>query len=201
LSVLVQVLEELVPGQVLAAPHHGGEAPVAHVDGVRLAALAAELEPHPRPFHGDVTAPQRGEAVRPVLAGVLHVAHADQAGLEQTDDAASTFSRGARAFEIFPHPLADGGQRPAELQHAVELGLVTHRTPARVVAILLSPTRVAPHRLDVTVRDGADPHLGPRGGNGETPDAPERQEVTHGLAIQARVTERAAMAEALYARA
>ena len=43
-AVLVDVLEQLLAGQLLALPDERGQAAVAHVDLVLLAALAAEAE-------------------------------------------------------------------------------------------------------------------------------------------------------------
>jgi hypothetical protein len=43
----VQVLEELLARQLLAAPDDGAQRVVREVDFVLFPALAAELEPHP----------------------------------------------------------------------------------------------------------------------------------------------------------
>ena len=44
LAVLVEILEQVLPRQVLAALHDGGEPAVAQVDVVLDAVLAAEVE-------------------------------------------------------------------------------------------------------------------------------------------------------------
>src|SRR5262249_37087380 len=64
-----------------------------------------------------------------------------------------------------------------------------HEPPARVIPILLAPARVAPHRLKVTVGDAGNPHVAPRGSNGEVPDTPERVGVANGAAVGTHVTE------------
>src|ERR1700733_13461128 len=73
--------------------------------------------------------------------------------------------------------------------HARVLRLVTHRVPPRVVAVLLSAARVAAGRLDVAVRERADPDLLPRGRNGERADARERRLVVDRLAARGDVRE------------
>src|SRR4029450_11725485 len=81
------------------------------------------------------------------------------------------------------------------------LRLVAHRAPPGVIAVLLPSTRIAPHRLDVSVCHGADPHRGPRGRDGEAPDPPERGEIANRLTVHADVAERPDVADALYPRA
>src|SRR5690606_40558135 len=44
----------------------------------------------------------------------------------------------------------------------VELALVAHRVPLRVVDVLLAAALVTPRCEDVPLRAGADPHVGPR---------------------------------------
>ena len=74
----------------------------------------------------------------------------------------STRSRGnPRRFRSRLDPGADQRQRPAEDQHLAVFRLVAHLAPARVIAVLLAAALVAPGRLDVPVRVGTDPHLGP----------------------------------------
>ena len=83
LAVLVEVLEELLPRQVLAALDDAREARVGDRDAVLDAALAAEAEAQRRAVDLHVPAAQRGEAEGVVLARVLVVADADQRPVEQ----------------------------------------------------------------------------------------------------------------------
>src|SRR5207249_2467884 len=85
LAVPVDELEQLLAREVTAAPHDAREPPVPEIDGVRLAALAAEREVQLRARDLDMLAAQRGEPEGAVLAGILLVADADEGGLEQPD--------------------------------------------------------------------------------------------------------------------
>ena len=67
LAVLVDVLEQLLAGEVLAGAHDLGDAPVLDLEAPDLAALALELEAQLRAVHRDVLVLQRGEAVALVL--------------------------------------------------------------------------------------------------------------------------------------
>src|SRR5690349_21144104 len=75
--------------------------------------------------------------------------------------------------------FADAGQRRAEFQHAVVLGLVSHSAPARVIAVLLATASITAARLNVTVRQLADPHVGPGRRNRERLDPRENRIVVH----------------------
>ena len=57
--------------------------------------------------------------------------------------------------------LADSRQRLAEGDHAAVLGLVANRSPAGMVAVLLSPFLVSAGRLDMPQRRRTDPHVSP----------------------------------------
>src|SRR3954471_10916773 len=83
LAGLVAVLEELLPGQVLAALDDACEPRIGDRDAVLDAALAAKAEAQDRAVDGEMAAPQRGEAVRAVVAHVLVVADADQRAVEE----------------------------------------------------------------------------------------------------------------------
>ena len=98
-----------------------------------------------------------------VLARVLVVADADVGGVEQVHDRREhPLAAEVAARHVLVDPLADLRQRRAEGDHPVVLGLVAHRLPSRVVAVLLAAARVAAGGLQVAVRRRADPHVRPR---------------------------------------
>ena len=102
--------------------------------------------------------------VRPKLVvgpGVFLVADAHRACVSSRRTmAASTFSRGRpRRGEILLDLRADARQHAAEQQHLAVLRLVAHLAPARMVAVLLAPARIAPDRLQMAVGMAADPDI------------------------------------------
>jgi len=138
--------------------------------------LAAEIELD-APARGDahMVVAQGGEAEGLVLLGVFGVADARQAALHQPHHRRQhLLARQAVSVQIGLDTPARARQRAAEAQHMLELGLVAHMAPARMIAVLLAPARVAPGRLDMAVGVGADPHRRPGGRHGERADARER---------------------------
>src|SRR6185295_19831781 len=83
LTVLVQVLEQLLPRQVLAAPHDAGQPRVRYLHVIDLAALAAEPEANSRRADLRVPVTERSKAERAIIACVLRIADPDEALLEQ----------------------------------------------------------------------------------------------------------------------
>jgi hypothetical protein len=81
-AVLVQVLEQLLAGQVLAARHDARQARVRDFNVIDLAALAPEPKANPLRADVGVAVAHGGQAERAVLARILLVADAD-AGLLQ----------------------------------------------------------------------------------------------------------------------
>ena len=77
-----------------------------------------------------------------------------------------------------------------EFGEVVELVGVAQLAPARVVAILLAPARVAAGRLQVAALVVADPDVGPCRRNGEPADTLERRRIVHALAFRADIGER-----------
>jgi len=69
-------------------------------------------------------------------------------------------ARQAGQRQVAAQPSPQPGQRLPERDQAHELAAIAEDAPARVVAILLAPPRVAAGRLQVTARIAADPHLG-----------------------------------------
>ena len=198
-TVFILVLEEFLPRQLLAAPHHAGYARVAQFRLLPHAAFAAKAQAKLAALELCVARSQRGEAVRAVGGGVFLVAHAQVGGVEQSHQRREyqcAFQGLAAAVrrQVARHPAADPGQRPAKRQHVFELALVALRAPQRVVAVLATPACIQPRGLQVAVGQGADPHVGIRGRNGQALDACDLVLVLEPLTV------RQAVAEGLFAR-
>src|SRR2546421_3071704 len=88
---LVDILEEFMPWQVLAAFDDFGELAIIDVDDMFLATFAAKMEMYLRAFHFDVLAAHSSQAVRIVLFGILLVANPDERDIEQAHDGRQHF--------------------------------------------------------------------------------------------------------------
>ena len=116
-AVVVEVLEELVAGDVAAGFDDAGEAAVGEVDGVLDAGFAFEVEGEAGAVDVDVAAAEGGEAEGVVFAGVGFVADADEGGFEEADDGGENFFAGkAGEGEVLVDALADGGEGGAEVR-------------------------------------------------------------------------------------
>src|SRR3546814_18981175 len=99
LALLVDVLEQLLTGDVLARLDDPREPPVAQFDLLALAALRPKLEDQFRAVDVDMPVPPRGQAEGAVVAGVFVVADADQRRIEQAND---------RGEDLFARPAGAG---------------------------------------------------------------------------------------------
>src|SRR4051794_39794375 len=159
-----------------------------------LAALAPKLEAQGGAVDVHVLVAQGGEPKGVVLFGVLLVADPDEGRLQQLDDRGEHLLPPQAALRhVLLEPLADPGQGLAEGDHAAELGLVAHLPPFGVVAVLLAPAGVAPGRLQVAVRAGADPDVRPGRRYGQLANA------LQGLLVPDRAPLRVDVGEALAA--
>jgi len=189
-AVVVEVLEELVAGEVEAALDDVGEATVLDVDGVVDAGFSLEVEGDGAAVDVDVAVVQGGEAVGVVFAGIFFVADADAGGLHEADDGAEDLFAGeAGEGEVVVDLFADDGEGVAEEDHALVLGFVADLAPAGMVAALLASTLVAAGDLEVAVGDGADPDLAPGGRDDEGLDAAEGGGVADVGAVGVEVAE------------
>jgi hypothetical protein len=80
---LVDVLEQVLPGQFLALAHDLGDAPVLDLQPPRLAALALEVEFERGAVDLDMAVAQGRQAEALVLFDVVLVADPDQCGFEK----------------------------------------------------------------------------------------------------------------------
>ena len=154
LAVVVDVLEQLLAGQLLAAPHDARRA------GDRAGPTSWIMPVLPRnrkrtfePSTHRVAVLQRRQPEGPVQPGVLVVADSDQGELEQPDDGREhLLARQPGPSEVARHTRPDGGRARREREHPLELRLVAADAPARMVAVLLAAAGVAPGGLDMAQR-------------------------------------------------
>src|SRR6267378_2233142 len=192
----VDVLEQLLPGEVLALLDDAREAPVGDRHRVIDSALAAEAEKQFRALDLDVTLAQGGEAEGAVRARVLVVANADQRLVEQHHHGSEDLApREVPGAQIALHAFADLGEDFAELEHAAEFRLVARLAVQGMVAVLLAAARVARSRLDVPFGVRAYPDVGPGRRNREGVDALALGLVRDALAV--RCVEDPALSRAL----
>ena len=173
-TAFVDVLEQLVAGQIAACLDDLRKPPVLEIDGVPDAALAAELESHLRSADLRVLVAHRRQPEGMIVAGVLLVADADQRLLQQLYDSREHFlPRQPPLLQIGAGVAANARKHPRERDEAFVLRFVTLFAPARMVAVLFASTRVAPRRLNVAVGVGTDPHVRPRRRDDDRSDALE----------------------------
>jgi hypothetical protein len=101
--VFVEILKELLPGQIAALLDDTRETAIVDTHTVPLPALSSELKPQGRSLHLDVLIAHRRQAERIVGFRVLVVADANQAALEQLHH------RGKHLLARQPWPFQIGG--------------------------------------------------------------------------------------------
>lgn len=83
LALLIDVLKKLLSGEVLHAPHDGGETRVGELDLVLDAAFSAELEFQLRAAHAYLAVAQGGQAEGLVISCILLVSDPDERGFKE----------------------------------------------------------------------------------------------------------------------
>ncbi len=152
-AVVVEVLEEVLSGELLQPRDHPREPPVAKVDLVVLPALSTEPEDQAGSLDVHVLRAQRGQAVRLVRLGVLSVPDADERFLEQPHGRGhDLLARDPRTREVGGNPGAQARKGFGEIRELAVLRFVADLAPSRVIAVLLAASRIAPGRLDVAER-------------------------------------------------
>ena len=166
---VIEIGEEFLPGEMLAFLHNLRQHRGVEVDFVIDAGLAAEAEVDGVAFDGDVFVLDGGEAEGVVGAGVFFVADADEGFFEELDHGGEDFFAGeAGVLEVAGGGAADFGECFAEGDEAVEFCFIAGGCcPLGVVAVLFAVAGVFAGGLDVALVGGADPDVGPGGGDGE----------------------------------
>ena len=126
-------------------------------------ALAPERELDGAPRHVDVAGAERRDAPRAELLDGSGVADALEASVEQPDHRGERPALRVVGLEVVEDPPAEIGEPMADVGEAIEVGGGPRLGPAVVVPVLPAPGVVDTHGLQMPVRVGADPHLGPRG--------------------------------------
>src|SRR5687768_11232606 len=123
---------------------------------------------------------ERSKAERVVLLLVLVIADTHACSLQQVDHGCKHFvARHTGQLLILVDSFADVTQSLAKGEHAPEFRLIPNVAVGGVVSVLFTSPRVAANRLDVSVRRGADPYIGPRGRNDEPSNPLERRFVLY----------------------
>ena len=144
---------------------HGGDRQrVVDLDAVLDAGLADEAEHQLVPGAADVPALERGQPEAAVVVGVDVVADPEVAEVEQPyGGRGGPLERHPVEREVLQHGGAGRGEPAGHLGHPLELQLVAPGAPVRVVEVLPAAGVVGADRLEVAVRERADPDVLPRG--------------------------------------
>src|SRR5205085_129722 len=160
LAVVVQILEQVLAGQVLALLHDPAERRVGDPELPLDAAFRLEAHLHGPAGHFRMAAAERGGAIALVRLRVSLVADADAAAVEQPDDRGDDGVPGEAALpEVRLDPPPELRQHLAEVAAALELRRLLPLPEPGVIAILLPAPVVIADRLDVPVGIGAEPGL------------------------------------------
>ena len=188
LAVVVEVLEQLLAGQVAAAPDDARQRAGRAIDdrrGPRRSCRGSGSAPRARPML-DVAVAQRGQA-----EGAVGRARTPRCRRGSASSPAGARRSPAPCARGRPGAPQVGGRRargspaaraPKAIMRVV-LGLVAHLAPARVVAVLLAPARVAAGGLDVAVGVRADPDVGPGRRDRQLADPLQGRGIAHRLAV------------------
>src|SRR5260370_5184859 len=162
-SVIVDVLKQVLAGQVLEFGNNFGGALVGHINLVLAPALAAKTKTQFRAFDLDMSIFHGCEPKRFVFARVLLIADTDGGAFKQLHDRRQHFVlRESGQFQISRDTSTDLWQGFAETDYPIVFVFVANFAPAVVVNVLLAAARVATRRLDMTVRRRRNPNFSPR---------------------------------------
>src|SRR5271154_4696987 len=158
--------------KILAMLDDARDTLVVDRDLVLHAAFASKVEDRtPVAHEGDVTIAQSRQPETLVVACVFRVADASAGGVKQRYHGRKYFlSRQIWKRQIASELAAQLRQRIAEGNHTVELRVVAHLPPLRMVAILLAAARVLAGGLQVAAWAEADPDVFVGRRPGETRD-------------------------------
>jgi len=98
LAVRVDILEQVLPRQLLTGFDDPCYPPVLYLQAPRLAALALEVETQFATCHRNVTAAQRCQAVTAIIFRIILIADPDQRRLEQIDPSRAPFRAAVHAW-------------------------------------------------------------------------------------------------------
>ena len=173
MTIVIDVLEQMLPRNLLAATHYSRDALIIDQDLVLHPALATEIE-HGAAIadEGDMPVAKRRQAEALVIARIFGVADADAGCIQQTHHHCQHFfARQTGQCHVALQNTPQLGQLLAKGNHAFELCAVAKFAPFRVIAVLFAPASVAAGRLQMSARLHADPHVAIGRRNRQTRDA------------------------------
>src|SRR4029077_11748989 len=130
---LVLVLEQSLPGELLAAADDPRQPPVVQADAMEPTRLASIGKADALSAHCRVTRPERGQAEGSILAGVILVADPDRRLLEQGDHRPEHLvASETRQAEIGRDLASEARQGPTERAEPVAL----RRVPAGAIGLV-----------------------------------------------------------------
>src|SRR5581483_7218188 len=188
-AIVADVVKQRLAGQLLHAAHDARKSRIGERHFVTHTALAAEAKAQLRTAHAHLPLAQRRQAERSVLARILLVADANESTLQQTHHGGEhLLARQAGPRQIARHLPANARQGAAECREPRVLVGVAHLAPTLVIAVLFTPARIAPARLQMAIVVRANPHIGPGRRNHQRADARQRGAVADRAAIRAEIT-------------
>jgi hypothetical protein len=138
----------------------------------------------------DVSLLHRCQPIGLVLLRVSLRAYAKKSSVEETSGARKHLvARKSCAIQVRQAPPPYFGQTSSELEHALELLLVSPGPPLLVVEVLPSAGGIHPNRLQVAVWIGTDPYIPPGGRDGQVLYARQCVGVLDRLTVGKRIGE------------
>ena len=190
LAVLIEVLKQFFSRKILDPFDDPRQLSVSKIYGMLHTAFAAELKPQRGARDIYVMISHGGEAERIVVPRVFLIADPDQGRFQQPNHSGQDFFTGKPGpRQILLSPAADGRQNLAKRDQPVVFGFVSKHSPARVVPVLLATFGIPCSRLNVAIRNWADPDITPSGRNREGLDPRERFRITQSRAIRSDIRE------------
>src|SRR5438067_10917328 len=127
---MVDVLKQVLAGQVLELGNNIRDAPVGHIDLMLASTLAAKTKTQFRAFDPDMWIFHSCEPKRFVFARVLLIADADESALQQLHDRGRAFVwRQSGQLQTWRDSSADLGVGLAETDSAMVLSFVGYSAP------------------------------------------------------------------------
>ncbi len=150
---VVEVLKQVLAGQVLAFPDNVRQARICQIDLMLFSALTAESKANRRAMNVGMAIPKRGQAKRSIRARIFIVSNANQRVFQEADQCGENLlSRHPRKLQVPAYSAADARKRGTEQDHVRKFRLVADGSPARVIEVLFPSPRVSPGRLDMATR-------------------------------------------------
>jgi len=183
-SGLIDVLKQMLAGQVVTLPHNPCQAPVCDLHLVLHSALAGEVEAERRALYLHVLVAKCGQAVGVVFGSRFFIADPHPRYVQQPYEGRQQFlPRHPRQRQILIHLRAGSRNRRRHLRHPFELRQTANLAIRRMIPVLSAPPRVITDGLEVTERIAANPDLRPRRRKNQRANARQRFRIPDRLAV------------------